>query len=128
MLNMTLGNKVDSSGPSAGVTGHDDNELRDDGVSNAAGAFLREGPPEEQDGVQDPRVVIVGAGCFGLSTAYHLLMRGYGDVTVLDRSPVLPAPDASSNDINRSGFSIFPLLIQLAVCTSTAARLELSAL
>ncbi|KAF9451499.1 FAD dependent oxidoreductase [Macrolepiota fuliginosa MF-IS2] len=51
--------------------------------------------------MQDLRVVIVGAGCFGLSTAYHLLTRGYTNVTVLDRSSVLPAPDASSNDINR---------------------------
>ncbi|KAH9485485.1 L-pipecolate oxidase [Psilocybe cubensis] len=47
------------------------------------------------------KVVIVGAGCFGISTAYHLLQRGYTDVTVLDRSTVLPAPDAASNDLNR---------------------------
>ncbi|KAF8995386.1 FAD dependent oxidoreductase [Cyathus striatus] len=46
-------------------------------------------------------IVIIGAGCFGLSTAYHLLKRGYTDVTVLESSPVLPAPDAASNDINR---------------------------
>jgi NADPH-dependent 2,4-dienoyl-CoA reductase/sulfur reductase-like enzyme len=48
------------------------------------------------------RVLIVGAGCFGLSTAYHLLRRGFADVTVLDRSEKLPAPDAASNDMNRS--------------------------
>lgn len=47
-------------------------------------------------------VVIVGAGCFGLSTAYHLLKRGHRLVTVLDRSPVLPAPEAASTDINKS--------------------------
>ncbi|KAG6878196.1 hypothetical protein C0993_010957 [Termitomyces sp. T159_Od127] len=47
------------------------------------------------------KVVIVGAGCFGMSTAYHLLRRGFVDVTVLDRSPTLPAPDAASNDINK---------------------------
>ncbi|KAI8973989.1 FAD dependent oxidoreductase [Trametes punicea] len=35
------------------------------------------------------RVVIVGAGCFGLSTAYHLLKR------------VFPAPDAASTDLNK---------------------------
>jgi len=51
---------------------------------------------------QRQRVVIIGAGCFGLSTAYHLLIRGYTNITILDRSTVLPAPDASSNDINRS--------------------------
>jgi len=46
-------------------------------------------------------IVIVGAGCFGLSTAYHLLKRGYTKITVLDRSPVLPAPEAASTDINK---------------------------
>jgi glycine/D-amino acid oxidase-like deaminating enzyme len=30
-------------------------------------------------------IVIVGAGAFGLSTALHLALRGYKDVTVLDR-------------------------------------------
>lgn len=47
-------------------------------------------------------IIIVGAGCFGISTAYHLLQRGYTDVTVLDRSEELPAPDAASTDINKS--------------------------
>ena len=53
-------------------------------------------------GYHELRVVIVGAGCFGLSTAYHLLKRGYKDVTVLDRSSVLPALDAASTDISKS--------------------------
>ncbi|CAL1711342.1 unnamed protein product [Somion occarium] len=47
------------------------------------------------------KIVIIGAGCFGLSTAYHLLRRGFTSVTVLDRSPVLPAPDAASTDLNK---------------------------
>jgi hypothetical protein len=47
-------------------------------------------------------IVIVGAGCFGISTAYHLLQRGFTDVTVLDRSERLPAPDAASTDLNKS--------------------------
>ncbi|KZT21123.1 FAD dependent oxidoreductase [Neolentinus lepideus HHB14362 ss-1] len=47
------------------------------------------------------RIIIIGAGCFGISTAYHLLRRGYASVTVLDRSAILPAPDAASTDINR---------------------------
>ena len=47
-------------------------------------------------------VVVVGAGCFGISTAYHLLQRGFTDVTVLDRSERLPAPDAASTDLNKS--------------------------
>lgn len=47
-------------------------------------------------------ILIVGAGCFGISTAYHLLKRGYKDITVLDRSRVLPAPDAASTDMSAS--------------------------
>jgi len=57
-------------------------------------------------------VVIVGAGCFGISTALHLLLprtSGAGsdakhvkyNVTVLDRSSTLPAPDAASTDLNK---------------------------
>lgn len=47
-------------------------------------------------------ILIVGAGCFGVSTAYHLLQRGYTNVTVVDRAETLPAPDGASNDLNRS--------------------------
>ena len=47
------------------------------------------------------RITIVGAGVFGLSTADHLRRRGYTSITVLDRSEVLPAPDAASCDINK---------------------------
>lgn len=54
------------------------------------------------------KVLIVGAGCFGLSTALHLLRdspksvanRRY-NVTVIDASPTLPAPDAASSDLNK---------------------------
>ena len=50
----------------------------------------------------DKRILIVGAGCFGLSTAYDLLKRGYKHVTVVDKSEILPAPDAASTDLNKS--------------------------
>jgi sarcosine oxidase/L-pipecolate oxidase len=50
----------------------------------------------------DNPIVIVGAGCFGLSTAYHLLKRGFTNVTVLDRAEELPAKDAASTDLNKS--------------------------
>ncbi|TRM69123.1 FAD dependent oxidoreductase [Schizophyllum amplum] len=50
---------------------------------------------------KDDKIVIVGAGCFGMSTTYHLLKRGFTDITVLERSDVLPAVDGSSNDFNR---------------------------
>lgn len=51
------------------------------------------------------KIVIVGAGVFGLSTADHLLRRGYTTITVLDRADTLPAKDAASCDINKSAQS-----------------------
>lgn len=48
------------------------------------------------------RILIIGAGVFGVSTAYHLLKRGYKDITIVDRANELPAPDAASTDINKS--------------------------
>ena len=50
----------------------------------------------------ESRIIIVGAGAFGLSTAFHLLQRGYSDVIILDRASILPAVDAASTDINKS--------------------------
>ena len=50
---------------------------------------------------KDARIIICGAGCFGLSTAYALLGRGFTNITLLERSPVHPAPDAASTDINK---------------------------
>ncbi|EJD08077.1 FAD dependent oxidoreductase [Fomitiporia mediterranea MF3/22] len=51
--------------------------------------------------VPSSKIVIVGSGCFGISTAIHLLQRGYTDVVVLDRASELPAADAASTDINK---------------------------
>ncbi|KAJ7928452.1 hypothetical protein B0H13DRAFT_1967323 [Mycena leptocephala] len=48
------------------------------------------------------KTLIVGSGCFGLSTAWALLKRGWTDVTVIDKAATLPAPDAASNDLNRA--------------------------
>ncbi|KAK3721985.1 hypothetical protein LTR37_002801 [Vermiconidia calcicola] len=51
---------------------------------------------------EEPSVLIVGAGIFGTSTAYHLA-RKYGDpsrITVLDRTASPPDP-AASTDINK---------------------------
>jgi glycine/D-amino acid oxidase-like deaminating enzyme len=62
------------------------------------------------------KVLIVGAGCFGLSTAYHLLKRGFTDVTVIDRSNELPAPDAASCDLNKGAFWISPNVFKV-VCS-----------
>jgi sarcosine oxidase/L-pipecolate oxidase len=60
-------------------------------------------------GTKEKRVLIVGAGCFGLSTAYHFLQSNQSSasahltykVTVLDASMTLPAPDAASSDLNK---------------------------
>ncbi|KIX93710.1 uncharacterized protein Z520_10616 [Fonsecaea multimorphosa CBS 102226] len=50
----------------------------------------------------DCDVLIIGAGIFGTSTAYHLALN-HADpsrITVLDRAPV-PSPQAASSDINK---------------------------
>ncbi|KIM63945.1 hypothetical protein SCLCIDRAFT_116175 [Scleroderma citrinum Foug A] len=47
------------------------------------------------------KILIIGAGTFGLSTAYHLQEDGFRDVVVLDRAVELPARDAASTDINK---------------------------
>jgi sarcosine oxidase / L-pipecolate oxidase len=49
---------------------------------------------------KDEAILVVGAGCFGLSTALALAKRGYSNITIIDRySP--PVPDGSSTDISR---------------------------
>jgi sarcosine oxidase/L-pipecolate oxidase len=45
-------------------------------------------------------IIIVGAGVFGLSTAWWLGRAGYRDVRVLDRWPV-PSPSSASYDRNK---------------------------
>jgi sarcosine oxidase/L-pipecolate oxidase len=54
------------------------------------------------------RVIIVGAGVFGLSTALHLAEAGYTNVTVFDYQPydqTIYDPeqgcDSASSDINK---------------------------
>lgn len=61
------------------------------------------------------KIVIVGAGVFGLSTADHLLRRGYTTITVLDRAEILPAKDAASCDINKSARSPVYVRMKLMV-------------
>ena len=51
---------------------------------------------------KDTPILIIGAGVFGLSTAFHLLRRGYTNVTVADRAESLPAVDAAGSDLNKS--------------------------
>lgn len=49
---------------------------------------------------KNQRIVIVGAGIFGLGTAINLKEQGYSNVIVIDRA-LPPVPDGSSNDISR---------------------------
>lgn len=48
----------------------------------------------------ETKILIVGGGAFGTSTAYHLVQRGYRSVRVLDRY-VVPSVDAASTDISK---------------------------
>jgi monomeric sarcosine oxidase len=50
--------------------------------------------------VQQPRIVIIGGGIIGLSTAYTLLCSGIEDVTVLEQA-VIDHEQASSHGISR---------------------------
>lgn len=50
--------------------------------------------------MQNPTVLIVGGGAFGISTAYHLSHRGYQSVKVLDRFSS-PSKDAAATDLNK---------------------------
>jgi sarcosine oxidase/L-pipecolate oxidase len=46
------------------------------------------------------KILIVGAGAFGTSTAYHLSQRGYKSIRVLDRHAT-PSCEAASTDISK---------------------------
>lgn len=45
-------------------------------------------------------ILVIGGGTFGTSTAYHLAIRGYKNVTVLDRFEC-PSTIAAGNDLNK---------------------------
>ena len=47
------------------------------------------------------QVLVLGGGTFGLSTAYHLAKAGYKDITVLEKSAVVPPEDSAGNDLNK---------------------------
>ncbi|KAH8202525.1 hypothetical protein TruAng_003333 [Truncatella angustata] len=52
-------------------------------------------PPQKTESI-----LIIGAGVFGLSTAWELAQRGYHNITVVDRY-LPPVPDGSSVDVSR---------------------------
>ncbi|KAI7857439.1 FAD dependent oxidoreductase [Circinella umbellata] len=57
-----------------------------------------------QTGYQPPapgsKIIIIGAGSFGLSTAYALSLKNKYDIWVFERQTI-PSPDAASSDINK---------------------------
>ena len=46
-------------------------------------------------------VLILGGGCFGLATAYHLAQNGYSDITVLEKDHEVPSRFSAANDLNK---------------------------
>ena len=49
----------------------------------------------------DSRILILGAGTFGISTAYHLAKSGYSSITVLEKGNTIPSPLSAANDLNK---------------------------
>lgn len=50
--------------------------------------------------IKQSKILILGGGTWGCSTALHLTRRGYKDVTVLDAHPN-PSPISAGNDVNK---------------------------
>lgn len=48
-----------------------------------------------------PSILIVGGGCFGLATAYHLASSGYPDITVLEKGDTVPSGFSAAFDLNK---------------------------
>ncbi|KAL7756019.1 hypothetical protein ACKLNR_013012 [Fusarium oxysporum f. sp. zingiberi] len=49
---------------------------------------------------KDSSILIIGAGTFGISTAYHLAKRGYTNIVCIDRHP-WPSLDSAGHDLNK---------------------------
>lgn len=52
-------------------------------------------------GPKEKPIAIIGSGCWGLSTAYHLVEQGYSDITVFDKASESPSPYSAANDLNK---------------------------
>jgi hypothetical protein len=55
------------------------------------------------------KIIIVGGGCFGLSTAYALALKKKYEVVVYDRQPI-PASDAASSGKKKGLSFAFPYI------------------
>lgn len=62
------------------------------------------------------KILVIGAGTWGLSTCYHLAMRDYKQITCLDKW-MFPSLDSAGHDLNkmvRSKFADDPIMQQLS--------------
>lgn len=49
----------------------------------------------------DNPILILGAGTFGLSTAYHLAKAGYKNIIVLEKCAPVPPAQSAGDDLNK---------------------------
>ena len=50
---------------------------------------------------KDSRIIILGSGAWGLSTALHLINSGHVNVTVIDRAETIPSRYSAAWDLNK---------------------------
>jgi len=48
----------------------------------------------------DSKILVIGGGTWGASTALHLTRRGYKNVVILD-AYAYPSPISAGNDVNK---------------------------
>ncbi len=49
---------------------------------------------------KDSSVIIIGGGAWGLSTAYHMNLAGYSNITVFERGEEIPSRYSAAWDLN----------------------------
>jgi len=47
------------------------------------------------------KIIIIGAGAFGLSTALELSRNDYADITVFEKDENIPSRWSAANDLNK---------------------------
>lgn len=50
---------------------------------------------------KESQIAIIGAGAWGLSSALHLHQAGYTNITIFERSEVIPSPYSAAFDLNK---------------------------
>lgn len=69
-------------------------------------------------------IAIIGGGAWGLSTALHLSLTGYSDITVFDRAETIPSHFSAAYDLNKIVRAEYEdeFYTQLALVRSTRLR------